>query len=132
MDRFVSSNSTDSSVVVTHSPRRRNTFNQKHIPSFQDFQQYAQIRQLYRNFLRLVHPLPQRAEMMRQIRSQFREPLEEEWHRKRAVADGTKRFKELSTMVGSSVQVNNKEVDKVDEDAGIAKNIPTLTWPWQR
>lgn len=165
--RFISSTSTSLSSQQPPPPppsapvkrrRQRHSFkNLDNIPSFQDFQQQVQLRSLFRHYLRMIAPLASdhRKELLEQIRKEFRMPQESNWHVKRSLSDGSRRLKELGTMLGATAHtrtavdnvsqtVINKGIDDTEPDrSNTNKNtersnesktttVPDNPWPWQR
>lgn len=129
---------------TTPGKRRRHRFHVDNIPSFQDFQQQQQIRSLYRQYLRLIWPTSQRGDFLAQVRVEFRNtPADDDWQRKRAMSEGSRRLKELSAMLGSSI-VSRRARDNgsgADNDESLEfrpqqhSSVPPASsdqWPWQR
>jgi hypothetical protein len=123
--------------------RRRHRFQVDNIPSFQDFQQQQRTRGLYRQFLRLVWDTPQRKDFLSQIRHEFQNvTVGDDWQRKRALSEGSRRLKELSAMLGTSVAAQKPGRDngdgrgRDDNSSGeTSTRVPPSTselWPWQR
>lgn len=121
--------------------RRRHRFQVESIPSFQDFQQQQRTRGLYRQFLRLVWDTPQRKDFLSQIRHEFQNvAVGDDWQRKRALSEGSRRLKELSAMLGTSVAAQKSGRDdgtgRDDNSSGQTSTLaPPSTselWPWQR
>ena len=139
------SNKDDEPASGRQRRRRRHNFDVTSVPSFQEFQQQQQVRQLYRKFWRVTSPLApaNRDELRQQVRHEFRRNLQvsSSWDRKRALSEGSRRLKEISAMLGSSVKsATNEEaessLDEDDEDrsrsAAARKTSETKQWPWQR
>jgi len=109
--------------------RRRHRFDLSgdDVPSFQDFQQQVKVRSLFRSFLRLTKPTGEAsAELRQQVRREFRssKDLVDRWDIKRAVSEGSKRYKELSTML----QTSYTKLDGPKSESTVA---PTESpWPW--
>jgi len=95
-------------TTSTRRPRKRHRHRfrtTEEIPSFHEFQLQQRVRSLYRQFTRLVLTQQQsaRRDLQNQIRREFRLPQQDQWHVKRSVSEGNRRFKELSAMLGSSL-----------------------------
>lgn len=119
------------------SRRRRHDFETETIPPFHEFLQQQSIRNMYRQFLRLIRPLPQRRELEAQIRHQFRMTVgSDKWEIKRAMSEGSRRLKELSAMVSNSVGAGKRSEsveEKVDDTANHApSSSSSAEWPWSR
>lgn len=124
-------------VVATHrfsstNKRRRSRFDindTNQVPSFRDFQQHHQVKSLYRKFLRLVKPLAEPHELQEQIRREFRasRAKSESWQTKRELAEGMKRYKELSAMLLSIPSKKMQDSAQAVQESSSAQN-----WPWQR
>jgi hypothetical protein len=121
--------------------RRRHRFQVDSIPSFQDFQQQQRTRGLYRQFLRLVWGTSQQKDFLSQIRHEFRNVVVgDDWQRKRALSEGSRRLKELSAMLGTSVAAQKSIRDGGDgrddhspgETSTSAPPSTSELWPWQR
>lgn len=101
---------------VTPSPpsrrqRHRSRFGSsvEKIPTFREFQQKQQVRNLYRQFIRLVRK--ESPDLHNQIRQEFRlsqRTTTDHWNIQRSLSEGLRRYKELVEMLGSS-----KEVEKM-------------------
>lgn len=112
--------------------RKRHQFlvDQKNIPSFHDFQQNIQIRNLYRKFVRLDKKMASTAggsssNILPQIRYEFRQPLHDSFSIKRAISEGNRKYQELRGLV---------EVSS-DNDSAKRRIFPTskeMKWPWQK
>jgi hypothetical protein len=132
--------STATTDRTTPRKRRRHRFHVDSIPSFQDFQQQQRARSLYRQYLRLIWPTSQRGDFLVQVRHEFRiAPADDDWQRKRALSEGSRRLKELGAMLGSSI-VSRKARDdnSADDHESNARGQPPVhastskQWPWQR
>lgn len=116
----------------------------ENVPSFSDFQQQLRVKSLYRQYFRLIYQSlsrddTSRKEMMSQVRDEFRaqsRSATSPWDAKRAISEGTKRFKELSSMMGNSVVTEKpKTDDDGDENDGTSSRRTTTNvglWPWQQ
>ena len=120
------------------------------IPSFQEFQQQQQVRSLYRKFTRLVvrqtpaavRPQGTSSDLQRQIRHEFRLPAQDSWHVKRSMSEGNRRYKELASMLGSTVlsaanEKNSRSDNNHTHEASLVAepSVPssaTGNWPWNR
>lgn len=117
--RFHSSSSDDNDASSDHPPpsrRRRHSFTDS-IPSFQEFQKITQIKSLYRKFVRLSTAQP---EILTSIRREFRIEQPDSWHVQRAISEGSRRYKELSSMMSTLSTRPSSSSQK------------SVVWPWQR
>jgi hypothetical protein len=126
--------------------RRRTAFGADSIdaiPSFQEFQQQQAVRVQYRQFLRLVRPVKVSSpELAPQIRREFRNSQAadgDSWNIKRALSEGTRRYKELSAMLGNQTKViESSKKNPNDNDDSTTNNHPhqqaksQSAWPWQQ
>jgi Complex 1 protein (LYR family) len=125
--------------------RRRHRFGEStdQIPSFRDFQLKMQIWSLYRQFTRLVFrstsDKQSRNELQSKIRHEFRLAQSDHWHIQRALSEGSRRYKELSAMLGNSVKhVNNTTSIPTASPAPLVDESPappvatTSAWPWNQ
>ena len=126
--------------------RRHNFDNLDEVPSFQVFQQRTQVRSLYRQYLRTIAPLDsmQRTEILQQIQHEFRKvkvtatnnkqdkeaASKSHWEVQRALSEGTRRLKELGSMLGTVVKI--KPTNQEAEPALQQPTVPENPWPWQR
>jgi hypothetical protein len=125
-----------------HSRRRkRPSFdNLDEIPSFQVFQQRTQVRSLYRQYLRTIAPLDvtQRHELLGQIQVEFRkipakpsnDASKSHWEVQRALSEGTRRLKELGSMLGTVVKSKSPSTKETEQLT--STTVPENPWPWQR
>jgi hypothetical protein len=132
---------TPSTETSNRRKRRRHRFQVDSIPSFQDFQQQKRTRGLYRQFLRLVWGTSQRMDFLSQIRHEFRNvAVVDDWQRRRALSEGSRRLKDLSAMLSTSVAAQKSIRDdgdaRDDHSPGeTSTSVPPSTselWPWQR
>jgi hypothetical protein len=111
-----------STTSSTSTKRRRHRFfthddDPKKLLSLKDFQQQAQVRNLYRQYLRLIPKAS--PELLQQVRNEFRSVDHQDLAR--ALSEGRRRYKDLSAMLSTSVGSK----DSLDSnDAPI--------WPWQQ
>jgi Complex 1 protein (LYR family) len=123
--------------------RRRHRFggSTDQIPSFRDFQLKVQIWSLYRQFTRLVFrstsDKQSRNELQSKIRHEFRLAQSDHWHIQRALSEGSRRYKELSAMLGNSVKlVNNTTSISTTTPVVVESPAPpvatTSAWPWNQ
>ena len=117
---------TTTATRTGNTKRRRHRFfqdndddgNTSKLLSLKDFQQQAQVRNLYRQYLRLIPPSS--TELFHQVRHEFRSSNHSDLAR--ALSEGRRRFKDLSAMlstVGASKAANTS-------------SIPSSVWPWQQ
>jgi hypothetical protein len=157
--RSLSSFKPDPSNDVTQDPslarqgggghRRRHRFggSTDQIPSFRDFQLKVQIWSLYRQFTRLVfrstNDKQSRTELLAKIRHEFRLAQSDHWHIQRALSEGSRRYKELSAMLGNSVKHVNHTTSipttrktpgepLVDDSPAPPPVATTSAWPWNQ
>ncbi len=113
--------STTSSSTTTKRRRHRfltnNENDTKKILSLKDFQQQAQVRNLYRQYLRLI-PKASSPELLQQVRNEFRSADHQDLAR--ALSEGRRRYKDLAAMLSTSVG---------SKDSG--SNNSSI-WPWQQ
>jgi hypothetical protein len=117
--------------------RRRHRFgNVDNLPSFAEFQQQQKVRKLYRDFVRLAYTsvTDRRAQkdMVRQIRHEFKttSATTDAWNTKRAVSEGTRRYKDVAAMLGTSSNQRHPQSASPNDESYA---VPTRTsqWPWQ-
>jgi hypothetical protein len=123
--------------------RHRFNFNTEEIPSFHDFQVKVKVRRLFRQFMRLSDPVSNPRELKEQIRREFRASggagTIDSWHVKRALSEGTRRYKELSAMLStmptgkSSSSPSTTSTTSTDmDDVSNHSEESIAPWPWQR
>ena len=140
-----SSNSQEGMNKSPESKRKRHRFraiNTDEIPSFYEFQQQIQVRNLYRMFLRLSSDYELRDQIRREFRESVNNSTMDSWHTKRALSEGTRRYKELSAMLSSTPRRKDaqqpKSTPQPSEDSkttgGTDSSAETTlsNWPWQR
>ena len=124
--------------------KRPNFDNLDEVPSFQEFQQRTQVKSLYRQYLRTIAPLEstQRSEILQQVQQEFRKvqvtasvndtdaASKRHWEVQRAVSEGTRRLKELGSMLGTVVKI--KPTNQGAEPELQLPTVPENPWPWQR
>jgi hypothetical protein len=132
LSRNFSSSENDEASSSPPRRRKRHRFsvNTDDIPSFQDFQQHVKVRSLYRQFLRLTGPIGSdqtSAELRVQIRREFRATprTADKWDIKRAMSEGSRRYKDLSAMLQSVP--SRKTTATTDGTSSSTASI----WPWQ-
>lgn len=123
-DRNLSSTST--TTTNNNNKRRRHRFfkddddstnNTSKLFSLKDFQQQAQVRNLYRQYLRLIPNSS--TELFQQVRNEFRSTHHTDLAR--ALSEGRRRYKDLSAMLST---VGGSKATK--------SSNPTSLWPWQQ
>jgi hypothetical protein len=143
------------------------------VPSFAEFQQQVRVKSMYRQYLRLIYQkflvvsstnddksssTAGRDEMIAQVRQEFKKQSNNNssmsaWGVKRAMSEGSRRFKELSSMLGNSVVVNVETTTSASEDddedadngsqlrrngsaasssSSSLDNSGKYLWPWQQ
>ena len=117
----------DAKPSAKRTRRKRHVFRTSEIPSFHDFQQQTQIRSLYRKFLRLCPT--DSSQLKTQIEREFRVTVTESWQIKRALSEGTRRYKELSTMLSTTTTTRSSTTTATPSST--PKPAATV-WPWQR
>jgi hypothetical protein len=96
--------SSDSSSSNNKSPsRRRKRHDFGKIPTLHDFLQQSQVRSLFRQYLRTIRGLSQKQELLKEIRHEFEKDALGSWEMKRNLSEGSRRLKDLSVMLQTSV-----------------------------
>ena len=137
----------DSKDKNTKRRRKRHNFDLQQVPSFAAFQRQQSVRTLYRQFLRLTYrqAAPARHDLTVQVRREFRQPLvggpDDPWAVKRAMSEGTRRYKELTAMLSSVPNSTDKQNNSMDKGSNSSTtttgrsnspaNRDASPWPWQ-
>lgn len=115
------STATTTATTTSQTPKRRRHrfFDDDTTLTLKDFQQQAQIRNLYRQYLRLIPKSS--TELLIQVRTEFRSSHSSD--PTRALSEGRRRYKELSAMLSTS---------SVGSHTSSPQSSQQQTWPWQQ
>lgn len=120
--------STDSFKPPTKKRRRRHDFGA--IPSFQEFQHQHKVKSLYRQYVRLIWRVPDRTDLLSQVRHEFRHAIVgDAWQMQRALSEGGRRLKELSAMLANTVRTSRGAADDGSTPPFSSSTRPQ--WPWE-